>query len=301
MSHLAAHNRPRAIAALSVGLALLVLSALACSAPSDPAPPPATEAPAAEPEQPEPVEEAEAPVEEAPAAEEVEPQPVEPPDVVHGGSSFSYDASIAASVQGETLPAEGGTDGPEWEIAPQRVRFEFAGYALPDTYHNPVIILYSADEYAAMSEVAADIITELRDLLEQRPPSPEEIPFLPMWNAAQFLQASVAYIEFQNGSGVRFLTQYGQAANPVNNHDMFYTFQGLSHDDRTYVAAILPASNPILPADGSEIPGDDYNAFADNFRGYLDDMEGQLSAQPPSSFTPDLSLLDEMIQSLLVE
>ena len=305
MCHPTGHDHPRAIIALCVGLALLVLSALACNAPSDPAPPPVAEAPPAQTEQAEPEEEAAPPEEEAGAAEEVEsppePAPVAQPDVVYEGISFSYDPSIAAGVQGETFAAEGGAGGPEWDIAPQRVRFEFAGYALPDTYHKPVIILYQAEEYAAMSETAAATIADLRDLLEQKPPSPEEIPFLPMWNAAQFLQASVAYFDFQNGAGVRFLTQYGQDANPVNNHDMFYAFQGLTHDGSTYVAGIFPASNPILPADGSEIPGGDYNAFADDFRGYLDDMEGQLSAQPASSFTPDLSLLDQMIQSLLVE
>ena len=100
---------------------------------------------------------------------------------------------------------------------------------------------------------------------------------------------------------MRFLTQYGQAANPINNHDLFYTFQGLTHDSRYYVVAILPASNPILPADGSTIPGDDYGAFADDFANYVTDIEMQLSAQAASSFAPDLVLLDEMIQSLKAE
>ena len=102
-------------------------------------------------------------------------------------------------------------------------------------------------------------------------------------------------------AGVRFLTQYGQAASPVNNYELFYAFQGLTHDGRHVVPAILPASNPMLRADGSAIPGDDYNAFSDNFQDYVNDIEGQLSAQAASSLRPDLSLLDEMIKSLRVE
>ena len=287
-------QRPK-ITLLAVGLVLLFLSSLACNVPSDPIPPSVAEAPATPVgEEAERVEES---VEEGTAVPAVAPLP----DVAYEGSSFFYDSSIAGDVQGETLPAEDGAEGPQWEIAPQHIVFSFVGYVLPDTFHKPVIIVYPAEEYAAMSETAAGTISDLRDLLEQKPASPEQIPFLPMWNAAQFMQANVAYIDFQNGAGVRFLTQYGQAANPINNHELFYAFQGLTHDGRHYVAAILPASNPILPADGSAVPGDDFGAFADNFQDYINDIEGQLSAQPASSFTPDLSLLDEMIKSLRVE
>ena len=296
-------------AARAVGLALLFLSALACNAPNDGPPALAPTAPPTSVAQPtgeastapttQPAEEAATTLPEPTTAPE--PTAVPPPDVAYEGISFSYDPSIAADVQGATMPAEDGAGGWEWEIVPQHVVLNFDGYVLPDAFHNPAIIVYPADEFAAMSEIAAGTISDLRNLLQAKPPSPEHIPFLPVWNAAQFLQANVAYIDFQNGTGVRFLTQYGQAANPINNHDLFYTFQGLTHDSRYYVVAILPASNPILPADGSTIPGDDYGAFADDFANYVTDIEMQLSAQAASSFAPDLVLLDEMIQSLKAE
>ncbi len=76
---------------------------------------------------------------------------------------------------------------------------------------------------------------------------------------------------------------------------MIYTFQGLTSDGRFYVAFILPVSNPILP-DPETIQMDD--AFAENFPNYIQEIEDTLNQQPDSSFTPVLTRLDEMIQSL---
>ncbi len=218
--------------------------------------------------------------------------------VGYEGISFSYSNAIAAEVVAETVPA---VDSPaEWEVEPEHFRFSFNGYVLPETFHEPRIVVYPVSKFEARSEIAGNIIAALREFLAERPAAQESIPFLPMWNAGQMMQSQVAYIDFQNGAGVRFLTQYGQAALPVNNHDMFYTFQGLTDDGHYYVAAILPASHPSLPADGTEVPGGDWAAFADNYQSYVTDIEQQLDAQDVSSFVPDLSLLDVMIQSLEV-
>jgi len=224
------------------------------------------------------------------------------PDAIDEETDFSYDASLATGVRTETVPAAGATDGPGWDVAPEHVRFTFTGYVLPDTFHTPQIIVYPVSDFEAASENAANIIAHLRQFLAEKPAAaPDGIPFLPMFNAAQMMQARVEYLDFQNGTGVRFLTQYAQSAWPINNYELFYTFQGLTHDGGYYVAVILPVSSSILPVDGSDIPGGDYFAFADNFETYVIDMEQQLDAQAASSFTPDLSLLDGMIQSLQVK
>ncbi|MEO8354588.1 MAG: hypothetical protein ABI621_01610 [Chloroflexota bacterium] len=39
-------------------------------------------------------------------------------------------------------------------------------------------------------------------------------------------------INFQNGRGIRFLTQYAQYPAPINNHELFYHFQGLTNDGK---------------------------------------------------------------------
>jgi len=245
-----------------------------------------------------------------PAAEEPTAAPtatptevaVEVPDVVYEGISFSYDDGLAAEVTPETAPAVGpaGPAVAEWEVEPEHIRFSFNGYVLPETFHEPRILVYPVSEFEAASEMAGRIIASVRRSLAERPAVPEAMPIVPPFNAGQLMRAQVAYIDFQNGTGMRFLTQLGQAYAPINNNEIFYAYQGLTGDGNYYVAAVLPVSHPALPADGTEIPGGDWAAFAENFESYASDVEQQLDAQDASSFTPDLSLLDAMIQSLEV-
>ena len=44
-----------------------------------------------------------------------------------------------------------------------------------------------------------------------------------------------------------------------------------------------------------------YDAFAAQFEAYLARTTQTLNAQPPASFTPDLVLLDGLLQSLRIE
>jgi hypothetical protein len=79
---------------------------------------------------------------------------------------------------------------------------------------------------------------------------------------------------------------------------MFYTFQGLTKDGAYYVALILPASNPALPPPES-VPQD--QAFYDNFTSYILETEQMLDSLGAGSYTPDLELLDEMVESIQVK
>lgn len=222
-----------------------------------------------------------------------------PPDVIYEGVSFNLDPSIAQGVTPETVPAD--TESP-WS-SPQHIRFSLNGYPHPDpdTFHSPQIMIFTISEYEAVNEYASDVVADLKQLLQTKPAAPDSISFLPIWNAAQMMRAQVEYLDFQNGSGVRFLTQYGQAAWPINNKDVFYTFQGLTNDGAYYVAAILPVANLILPPDGENVPGGDFAAFSENYLSYVTDIQQQLNNQDAASFTPDLSSLDAMFQSLKIE
>jgi len=230
----------------------------------------------------------------SPTAEQVQPTPE--PDVSYQGVSFSFDASLALSVTPETVASQEDAAVEPWNT-PEHLIFTFNGYLLPDSFHTPRILVLPANDYNAINPTAGDVIYQLQQLLENKPSDPEDIPFLPVFNAAQFMQAQVRYFRFQNGAGVRFLTMYGQAAWPINNDDMFYTFQGITDDGMYYISAILPISHPNLP-DPESVTIDD--AFYDNFMNYVDGMEDQLNTEPPFTFFPTLSILDAMIESLYV-
>jgi hypothetical protein len=244
----------------------------------------------------------------APGAEPTlpaEPPPAEAPGmkpVDYANVHFQYSPELAAEVIPESIPANADPNGPTWELAPQHTVFNFSGYPLhPEAFHEPRIYVYPVDEYRAISPEASGVIDDLRAFLDRQPAQlgpDESIPFLPMWNAAQVLQAKIAYLEFQNGRGVRFLTQYAQNASPVNNRDLFYTFQGLTHDARYYLTAVLPVANPLLDgADAITIDDD----FINNFTNYIVTTENDLGGQPPESFTPNLDLLDDMLRTFRIE
>jgi hypothetical protein len=222
--------------------------------------------------------------------------PTHEPDVSYEGVSFSYDPILASSVSPEMIPAQEDAAVEPWNT-PEHMAFTLLGYPLVDHFHIPEILVFPTDEYNAINPTAGDIIYQLEQLLDTQPSNPEEIPFLPVFNAAQFMQARVYYFRFQNGTGVRFLTQYGQGAWPINSEDMFYTYQGITDDGKFYVSTILPISHPNLP-DADSVMMDD--AFYDNFMNYVVGMEDQLSTELPDSFFPTLSLLDAMMESLLV-
>jgi len=215
--------------------------------------------------------------------------------VSFSGVSFRYDPSLAASVFGETVSASDPAD--SFDIYPAHTRFNFTGYILSDTFHTPRILVYPVDEYQQANEYSFAIIASLQQLLDSENPDPENIPFLPSFHAAQVFNSNVRYLDFVNGKGVRFVTQYAQAYVPINNQEIFYTFQGLTNDGRFYISAILPVSNPSLPADG-QISAEELQTFANDFETYIVNITTQLDAQPDSSFTPNLTYLDQMMQSL---
>ena len=125
-----------------------------------------------------------------------------------------------------------------------------------------------------------------------------EMPFLPMWPAAQVFASNLEFVDFQNGSGVRFLTMYGQDMTPINNQSLFYTFQGLTDDGRYYVSAILPITHPELPGDSMV---DDWQSFEQSYQTYMTETLEWLVAQPTTSFNPSLTDLDSMITTILVD
>ncbi|MGH2626285.1 MAG: hypothetical protein ACRDHY_06490, partial [Anaerolineales bacterium] len=133
------------------------------------------------------------------------PQGVE---VTCGGVHFWFDPSLASGATCETVAAVPDTgDAPPWDVGPEHTRITFEGYVLPGIFHMPRIYVYPVADYESMNPGAAQIIPALQAFLETKPQTfDNSIPFLPLFNAVQILRAQVQYLDFQNGTGVRFLT-----------------------------------------------------------------------------------------------
>jgi hypothetical protein len=229
--------------------------------------------------------------------------------VSHSGVSFTIPQGLATDAAPTVIPASLDPDAPYWGIHPSYVEFALDGYLLPGTFHEPKIRIYPMVEFENANDGAAKVIGELRALLtSQGEPLPADLPlpFLPLFNAAQMFHSNEQFIAFQNGRGIRFLTQYGQDISPVNNHSMFYTFQGMTNDGKYYISAILPAGAPFLsdfpspeypvPLDGIPFDWDNW----ENTQAYMEAVTQKLNGTDAATFTPSLAALDAMMQSLIV-
>ena len=209
--------------------------------------------------------------------------------------SFSYDPSLASEIIAESILADPNV--PDYFKLPNHLLITIDG----DTRCNSSawIHIIPVDEYIQINPEVEMTLTDLRNLLNLKPaalPPGEKIPYLPHLNAAQVIQAGISYFDFQNGSGVRSLLYYTQNLTLADVCSFQYTFQGLTHDGRYFISAWIPIFIPVL--DENSVKGKYFFNDVNTFRQYL---EALVNAQPAESFSPDLSLLDDMMRSLLVE
>jgi hypothetical protein len=189
-------------------------------------------------------------------------------------------------------------DAPWWEAMPQHTLLMLQGYSITGHLTEPQVFVYPVKDLE-VNEVAGKVAEGLQTLLQTQQVG-EGMPYLPLYNAAQVMHAQVKYLDFKNGQGVRFLTLYSQGIMPINNRELVYTYQGLTSDGEYYVAAVLPVNLPELPTDDQDtanLPPD----FSNNYPKYLADTVAMLDQQLASAYTPDLSKLDAMVQSIEIK
>jgi hypothetical protein len=217
---------------------------------------------------------------------------------------------VASGARGLQFPRVEGNDVAQWELTPGHVQLKLEGYPLQDRFHEPQIDVYPAQAYAEMVPAAFESMHRLNNILyDPGAPIPnDQLPLVPFFNAAQVFASNIQVISFQNGRGVRFLTEYAQFAASANNHELFYHFQGLTADGAYFIVAILPISAPVLAETsdaGAVLPpgGVPYPYFANpgaDMEAYYASVIDVLNATPPESFTPTISQLDVLIQSMRI-
>ncbi len=230
--------------------------------------------------------------------------------VFFGPLSLVLPPGLASGISGNQSPRSEGQDLPYWEVTPGHTVLKLEGYPLQGKFHQPQIYVYPAQAYAKMVPGALESIRRLDNILHSpnAPIGVEQLPAVPFFNAQQVFASNVQKISFQNGGGVRFLTEYAQYPASVNNQDLFYHFQGVTSDGAYYVIAILPISNPalaetsdsgaVVPAGG--VPYPDIAAPNPDMPGYYNAVTNLLNAQSPEAFAPAISQLDSLIQSMRI-
>ncbi len=230
------------------------------------------------------------------------PVPTQPPVATNTTCNelkLFLDPALASGYDCKTVPEEN-SGGPA--VNPAYTELTLQGYPLSGRFFEPHIDVFSVQSYVALApDFTNGNVSQLMALISGGPVD-KTLPFMPNFNAAQEFHAQYNVLPFGSGSGIRYLTQYAQFYDPINNHEIFYTYQGLTADGKYWVSAVLPISNAILPADGNTPPGGlTQEQFANQFDTYIADITTQLNGQTAASFTPTLVALDALVSSIQVQ
>ena len=223
---------------------------------------------------------------------------VVPPGVASGASSSEY-------------PRIDSEDAAWWQKTPGHLQVMLGDYyLLQGKFYQPQIYVYPAQAYAELVPPAFESLHRLNNILGKpdAPINSDQLPAVPFFNAQQVFASNIQTISFQNRAGVRFLTEYAQYAAPVNNHELFYHFQGVTRDGAYYIVAIFPITVlvlaeandavAVLPPGGIAYPDiSDPNA---DWQGYYTAIADLLNGTSPDAFTPTINQLDLLMQSMQI-
>lgn len=235
------------------------------------------------------------------------------------GISFEYPFSLLGKSNGQKFQAYIDPAGFIYNDVPNHIRFDFLEpytsqepfidlqtTRMPWLQHqnntnsltSPQIFVFPTKEYTDTNSLAEERIKALSNIIaENNLDTLDEFPVLPTFNSAQDFHSRAHVISFQNGSGVSFLTRYSQGISPVSNPNVFYTFQGLTADGKHYVAAFFPLYVSQLL---DEVQIENLDAFSKNYKNYIIEISAELDNLSSKEFTPDLEILDSIIQSIAI-
>jgi hypothetical protein len=138
----------------------------------------------------------------------------------------------------------------------------------------------------------------------------------PTVGSAVLLQAQTKHIAFQNGAGIRAVVMKGQTTHLAHSGAVYYEFHGASADGLVYVTLTAHLDHPLLldnfearlngrdtalPPPNLSMVIDDDDAFYGVIRKYNAAVAAHFEMAQPGDFTPDLSLLDQLAASLLIQ
>lgn len=178
---------------------------------------------------------------------------------------------------------------------PQHTKIILTGYPLQGTLFEPQITVFRSAEYAQYGALTQDTVSALQALrYAAGQPLPKGFP-------SGVLDAQIQAVDFASGHGLRYLTQFDEAPLPVNNHELFYYFQGLTTDGSQYVQVILPVQAAFLAADdnpSSALPPGGVPFDMNDLKTYFGAVAAKLNATAPDQFTPSLPALDALVHSI---
>lgn len=217
-------------------------------------------------------------------------------EVEYGRFAYNVPYVLASDFTYAVIPGAANNPGtPLGDEHPSYVHFTFPTYTLKGSYPAALDFYLIEDDPGLFG--FDGVVINLQTLLRDKPDltTQTELPFPPLFTVKQGIQAKAQYMDFPSGTGVRYLTIYVQQDKPPIEGSVFYTFQGITTDERYLVSAIFPVDTALLQ---TEIQNFEINNFNTSSEGFYTDLERLLNEG--GDVTPSLQVLDEMIQSITV-
>jgi len=242
-------------------------------------------------------------------------------NVTYEGISFYLDDQLASGASSEiTVADDPVANAGSMFLAPSYYQLTLEGFVTADppqeypiTWRLPRLFVIPVENMQSFSDGGYGLsdLAQLQDILSTKPTSiSESMPILPYSkipeNRAESWHSNLRYLDFQNGSGVRFLAEFSQFPNPSTGR-LAYIFLGLTNDAKHYVSLAMPVNHTGLDQYNEPYSGDKlsdpavFKTFSENYSSYVIGLTAILESTPDSNFAPDLGKLDELVKSLSVK
>ncbi len=230
--------------------------------------------------------------------------------VTFDGFGFSFTEEVAANVNIVGYPGDPASQGPGAAEVRHRLFMFYRGAAAPESPLDAAgaIRVYRLEDVKGYAENQKRV-EQLQSLLDKRPDlkpyiatarsaSENNLPFLPVYPAGQVLRARPAYVDTAAVKGISYVTVYQEAAEPLLSNSLTYTFQGISTDGKLYISATFKLTTSLFPANVAA----DFDAafFASRYGEYMAKSTALVDRAAPTEFTPSLTTLDALIQSISI-
>lgn len=211
---------------------------------------------------------------------------------------FNVEYLLASDWEYRVVPGAANNPGtPPGDEYPSFVEFTLPSYRYPGSYP-ATIRFYLIQQDPALFGFDA-VVVQLQTLLRDKPDlaTQQQLPFPPIFDATQGIQGRPEYLDFPSGTGIRYLTIYVQEDKPPVEGSVFYTYLGITADERYLVSVMMPVDTGLLQP---EIQNFDINNFNTSAEGFYTDLEDALKADGSATITPSIAMLDNLVSSITV-
>jgi hypothetical protein len=182
-------------------------------------------------------------------------------------------------------------DAPFMNGEPEHLRISFDNDKVTDNFEwQRQILIYPLAPYSQLFKGKERVefdktVGSLKSIVQKRSAAGvKELPMLPAIESYEVFHSHVKILDYKGGTCVAFITCYAQDEAPFKNGDFFYSYQGLSSDGKYYISLTYPVKAKALK---------DNTPLKAGIK--------LLTNLPDKEFTPSLSEIDKMIESISIK